>query len=567
MMLMVITYGGVGLSYDISWINKIYELELWYLIAIITTTATSIYVWYNSRKSILLQKFLFMLGVLLFWLGFKMLKNIAPDIFLKWTCTLFEYMSLCFFSISVLSFGFVYAKGKKIGFKPYSILLFVMLLIFFTILTNPYHHQFFTEFSLNTVTLGGAFYIYQVGIGLYILGGIIYCVSCFDIQKGNQNICNFLIIIGIVLIPVANVIFSLNLININIDITAIAIIISMIIFLFVAYKYGFLDVIPIGVSRAINNINEDILIYDKKLRLLYRNAHSLEMQPDVFKFLQKKVEENIISIVTNGIDYRDESLNINQFGKSYSMSIKPVLNFSKRTRGYICSIYDNTPLIEAISNLEEKNEQLVEMNDVLKLFSKQQKQLAVIKERNRLAKDIHDVFGHSLNLALNVFESSKVIISSNPSIALKRMKDALYEIDKEMKEIERSQVSKDLLKKLYNLSDKWKAACVKVDIVEDYNLSNLDDFITNPIFRICQEGITNAIKHGNANYICIAIKEKDRILDIVISNNGNQCTNIIKGNGLKGIEERVRDLNGFININSSDKDGFSIHIGIPINSD
>lgn len=82
------------------------------------------------------------------------------------------------------------------------------------------------------------------------------------------------------------------------------------------------------------------------------------------------------------------------------------------------------------------------------------------------------------------------------------------------------------------------------------------------IFRICQEALTNALRHGKASHADMVLNFSEDLVKLFIKDNGQGCLNIQKGFGLKGMEERVAALNGNIQY-GSDENGFSIYVELP----
>jgi signal transduction histidine kinase len=76
--------------------------------------------------------------------------------------------------------------------------------------------------------------------------------------------------------------------------------------------------------------------------------------------------------------------------------------------------------------------------------------------------------------------------------------------------------------------------------------------------------MTNALKHGHAKKITIAVRFSEHSVDIIIADNGVGCEEFTKGNGIKGMEQRVKELDGFFSCGSPDGEGFNLHVTIPI---
>ena len=72
----------------------------------------------------------------------------------------------------------------------------------------------------------------------------------------------------------------------------------------------------------------------------------------------------------------------------------------------------------------------------------------------------------------------------------------------------------------------------------------MDCLLYTSIFRIVQESITNALRHGRAKKVEINIYQRVSDLEIVIADNGVGCDDLKLGYGLKQMQERAAILNG-----------------------
>lgn len=82
----------------------------------------------------------------------------------------------------------------------------------------------------------------------------------------------------------------------------------------------------------------------------------------------------------------------------------------------------------------------------------------------------------------------------------------------------------------------------------------------NIIYSIIREGLTNGIKHGRADEVYINIVIKEKKINIVLKDNGLGCSEIIKGNGFKGIEGRVSKIGGIVEYKTEEGKGFEIEV-------
>jgi signal transduction histidine kinase len=198
--------------------------------------------------------------------------------------------------------------------------------------------------------------------------------------------------------------------------------------------------------------------------------------------------------------------------------------------------------------------------------------LTITKERNRVAQEIHDSLGHSITgliMHLDYLEKinnkkpeeNETVIKKCQDLSRNAMKDlrkavfALKEND-EMNSLHES--IEELIKNLENES--INIIYKKQGIIE--KLPPEIKFIT---YRIVQEVITNSIKHGKANEIVLELinDKKTNNFYIMESDNGIGSDRILVGNGIKGIEDRIRVFNGEVSIKTKKNMGFNIKISIP----
>ena len=217
------------------------------------------------------------------------------------------------------------------------------------------------------------------------------------------------------------------------------------------------------------------------------------------------------------------------------------------------------------------NNQLNAANEQLKRYALESEKMAETRERNRLAREIHDTLGHALTGISAGIDACLAIIDISPEMT-KGQLNRIGEVARQgIKDVRRS-VSKlrpDALERL-NLED----ALTKM--IEDISLTTNTKIMfdlqipslkfspdeEDAVYRVVQEGITNAIRHGQATLIHITISKKDEWLTLMIRDNGCGCTEIKDGFGLKHMQERIGLLNGTIEYEGSD--GFMITARIPI---
>ena len=105
---------------------------------------------------------------------------------------------------------------------------------------------------------------------------------------------------------------------------------------------------------------------------------------------------------------------------------------------------------------------------------------------------------------------------------------------------------------------------VKVILNVDEKVEDLLPEYKNIIYISIKEALTNSIKHGEAKEISINIKLGKNKIFLSIQDNGLGCSNLMKGNGLIGIEDRINKFGGDVTYSGKDKKGFKIDLSLPI---
>ena len=85
------------------------------------------------------------------------------------------------------------------------------------------------------------------------------------------------------------------------------------------------------------------------------------------------------------------------------------------------------------------------------------------------------------------------------------------------------------------------------------------------IYRVVQEGITNANRHGRAKTVNLTIGCSEGKLRIIIADDGTGCENVKQGFGLRHMKERLELLHGSLNFWNDA--GFIVEAEIPMNQE
>ncbi len=208
--------------------------------------------------------------------------------------------------------------------------------------------------------------------------------------------------------------------------------------------------------------------------------------------------------------------------------------------------------------LKKKNRQLLENQD-------DHIYIATLKERNRIAREIHDNVGHMLSrsilqvgamLAICKDETLKpylVTLKETLDTAMNSIRNSVHDLHDE---------SVDLKNALESLVTNFTFC----DISLDCDITKqIPKEIKYCFLSITKEALNNTIKHSNATKVSITVKEHPGFYQLLIEDNGTKNnTEHVKddtsGIGLSNMKERVETLHGIIHIQQ--EEGFRIFVSI-----
>ncbi|WP_215397111.1 sensor histidine kinase [Rheinheimera oceanensis] len=197
----------------------------------------------------------------------------------------------------------------------------------------------------------------------------------------------------------------------------------------------------------------------------------------------------------------------------------------------------------AKDELEQKHQQLLATQQLLQGASRQ-------SERTRIARNLHDVVGHHLT-ALTI----QLQVASHISEGEAKMQiDKCYQLAKLLLSDVREAVSTmrqyagvtllDAITPLLVLLPERLE--VKLQIPPDIMLNDLHQ--AQHLLCIVQEAISNSLKHSGASQLHLSASVKQQQLLIVIYDNGSLAPNWQPGNGIKGMQERLAECGGHLQL-------------------
>ena len=196
----------------------------------------------------------------------------------------------------------------------------------------------------------------------------------------------------------------------------------------------------------------------------------------------------------------------------------------------------------------------IDLNRQELILSQQEvRDLARTSERERIARDLHDLIGHTFSVITLKAELAGKLIDKDQQQAKKQVKEVeniSREALKQIREVVTGYRTSDLNTELAHA----KYVLQSNEITFDYQFDDVDlDEATNKeLAIILKEAVTNILKHSNASKASVKISKEQSDLVMQISDDGvgfSSNTNH-QGFGLKGMRERIAKLSGSLKIES-----------------
>jgi two-component system sensor histidine kinase DesK len=189
-------------------------------------------------------------------------------------------------------------------------------------------------------------------------------------------------------------------------------------------------------------------------------------------------------------------------------------------------------------------------------------QLAVIAERERIARDLHDILGHTLSSIALKAELAEKLLSQEKHEQVQQHLSELHQIARNSLSLVRQTVSgykhRGLSGEVMELCDKLRQSGFVVDLHGE--IPQLTPRAETAIILALTELTTNVLRHSNGNHCQIEFQQQCDKIFVRMRDNGEVKT-LVPGNGLQGIQERLHALTG--DLQSSIHKGCEFVISLP----
>lgn len=294
-------------------------------------------------------------------------------------------------------------------------------------------------------------------------------------------------------------------------------------------------------------------------------AHDCAIHPDGRSYLP---EEYPIARALRGEVVKEENLRCRHPGSgvSYlSVTSAPVRDTSGQIVAAVSTLHD----------VSERRRAEVKRTELLRRLVTLQEE-----ERHRIARELHDQMGQHLTAFLLDLETLNGHTQDRPAAieALHRLRDLVNQMGQDIHRIalELRPTALDdwgLQTALTNYVGEWsRRSRIMVQLLcTGIDRHRLPASVETALYRVAQEALTNVLKHAQASRVSVIVERRDDHVLAIIEDNGRGFkSEVVSGEpearrlGLLGMEERVTQLGGKLEIESSPSGGTTLFMRIPV---
>lgn len=547
-----------------------YNPQIWpSVITVLLLIALAVYTW--QRRSVpgaFPFTFVLLFGAL--WVGGSVLEILATDLASKVAWIKFQAAWQLPSAIALTCFLLEYTwPGRWLTRRNLILLSIVPLLIVLLILTNDLHHLMWSGFAFTrTVSpqLGPASWIaIAFGYSLVVVNFII--LGWLFLHSPEHRWFVVLIVVTQLVFRSVYLLDQARVLRSDLSLDAIGIAFAYVMYSIALFRFHVLNPIPLARQIVIDQMREGMIVVDHQGRVASLNPAGaaflgLAEEQACGRLLQEVLPSYPLLPDTNSSE-AEISLGTGSGARTYLLSPSSLKDWRGQEAGRLLLLHD-------VTESRQTQAQILE----------QQRALSMFREREQLARELHDGLGQVLGYTGLRMEATRKLLADGK---LATADDQLVKLENII-----ADAHADVREYILNLRTTPTGERPFFATLQYY----LDGFLKNyglrgdlsigpgveegvlapeaqvQLFRIIQEAFSNARKHAQANCVHLSFEREDGLVRIRIQDDGqgfnpDQAAN--EGHfGLHIMRERAEQLGGHLQVVSTPGSGTSVDVEIPM---
>jgi signal transduction histidine kinase len=515
--------------------------------------------WYTrTEKNDLLYAYCALQACLMLWLLGKLVKVVAPYLWLRWAGIVTQYLGMCFLGPALLAFAYRYCRG----FMPPRWIMHacggVSTALFVLCATNPLHHLLYTVFTMIRDSFG----ILNPILTVYtfaLAGASCALILATFRRRDARGRRSRLLFLASIIVPWAAYFYAPLIKNPadgwNIDVTPIFFGFSFLLLGGAVFRFGMLDLVRCAFNQVTEDLNDGLILADRRGRVRYANSTIAGLMQSLAPALPTIGDDEKPFPAAGG------------FTHAYA---RPLLDGQGRRRGTVFRFVDRSKMLALGERYARHCRELERANRDLADRIRDRHAELLERHADRLASELHDVIGHSLTLAIALLDGAAAAPQEGTRAvdrfarAGRIIRDGMAELDDALGGAPGDASGRLRLSEMLRaLPEFERDMAVEVDLQVRGVEEPVSSRKAEQVQRVCAECLANSIRHGRATRVQVILGYRASGVEVDIRDNGSGCGDIRQGNGLRDIAERIRDIDGSVRFSSEPDRGFHTRLWFP----
>ncbi len=521
----------------------------------------------RGKKAVYNKLYLVCQGLALIWCGAQICWMLSETNMQLRISNLIANTGICFIGAFWFYFSLLYTKkrlSKVLWIIPGALAAFHYLVV----LTNGWHHMYYKSFGKENIEHGLFFYTNVIFTYLWVFCGAIIIYQTFLPKKREERreqtqergTARVLIILAVLIPAILNLLHQTGVIVFQYDVTPLGFGISMPLILLATIRYRFMDVNISAFGTVLAGLSDGVVIFDKRGKCTYYNEAFSRLAKieeryqklklaDILDFIQSWAEKEEKGIYQKEDQYFQVQIYQALSSNTSEEQMKPV---------DLKEVLEHKETAFVFKDISRYYEVLRQTRELAITNEK----LALERERNRIAGEVHDTAGHTLTMIQSYMKlalissekGEKEKVEEYLTQARQLSADGIRELRQSINQLKKEAAYELVTQGIMQLAAQVKEIPIEVTVQgED---SEKYSHLTGIIYASVREIITNTLKYAKASGMDIILRFQEDGVEVTVADDGIGCENIVDNNGLAGIRKRVEEAGGNVRFLSAPGEGF-----------